>query len=39
MATKKRKGLGRGIDALFADIETGEKAEEVVAELPVADIR
>ncbi|MCI1892982.1 MAG: ParB/RepB/Spo0J family partition protein [Schleiferilactobacillus harbinensis] len=39
MAIKKRKGLGRGIDALFADMDAADKAQEMVEELPVADIR
>jgi len=39
MVNKKAKGLGRGIDAIFSDIDTEVRSDDTVQELPISDIR
>ena len=39
MASKNKKGLGRGINALFADFDEEKEADEKVEELQLDEIR
>ncbi|WP_281165246.1 ParB/RepB/Spo0J family partition protein [Liquorilactobacillus sicerae] len=39
MANKNSKGLGRGLDALFQDLEQVSQGEEVITDLKLSDIR
>ncbi|KRM88679.1 ParB/RepB/Spo0J family partition protein [Liquorilactobacillus vini] len=39
MANKNSKGLGRGLDALFQDLEQVSQDEEVITDLKLSDIR
>lgn len=39
MVNKKSKGLGRGIDAIFGDIDTEVRSDDTVQDLPITEIR
>ncbi|WDF82562.1 ParB/RepB/Spo0J family partition protein [Lacticaseibacillus pabuli] len=39
MVNKKAKGLGRGIDAIFGDIDTEVRSDDTVQDLPITEIR